>query len=256
MKFAEVDGLRREASPGLSGKCCVCGSVALAKCGQLRAWHWSHRNLSACDHWWEPETEWHRKWKNQFAEENQEIIQLSVDSEKHVAVVKTLSGLVIEFQHSHLHPDERRAREAFYKGMVWVVDGTRRTRDKLRFFENRRTEIGFLIRQPIYSLASQDGSLLRDWNDSPVPVYFDFGDSEPTLWRLNPSNRGGPPTVFLMPKVVFIHGHREGQPFESRFTGEIERVAAEFAKPQIALPRPLPGFERYAAFRTRRHRRL
>jgi hypothetical protein len=256
MKFAEVEGLRREANPGLAGKCSVCGNSTIAKCGQVNAWHWAHRNLSGCDHWWEPETEWHRNSKNQFPEEWQEIIQLSADGEKHIADVKILNGLVIEFQHSPLHPDERRAREAFYGNMVWVVNGTRRARDKSRFFENRPMQIGVLIGQPIYSLASQDDSLLRDWKDSRVPVYFDFGDSEPTLWRLNPSSRGGSANVFPMPKAEFIRGHREGQPFESRFTEEIERVATEFAAPQISQTRPLPGFERYAAMHARRHRRL
>jgi competence protein CoiA len=31
----------------------------------------------------------------------------------------------MEFQHSRLHPDERIAREAFHRNMVWIVDGLR-----------------------------------------------------------------------------------------------------------------------------------
>lgn len=256
MKFAEVDGLRREAFPRLSGKCRVCRAPTIAKCGQIKAWHWSHSNSTDCDHWWEPETQWHRNSKKQFPEEWQEIIHLSADGEKHIADVKTPNGVVIEFQYSFLRPDERRAREAFYGNMVWVVHGTRRARDKSQFFENRPTQIGILIGQPIYSLATSGGSLLRDWKDSRLPVYFDFGDNEAFLWRLNPPNGAGSAIVFPMPKAQFVHSHREGQPFESRFTEEIERVATEFAKPQFVLPRPLPRFERYAAFQARRRRRL
>jgi hypothetical protein len=40
--------------------------------------------------------------------------------------VKTDFGVVLEFQHSPLHRDEREARENFYQKMVWVVDGLRR----------------------------------------------------------------------------------------------------------------------------------
>ena len=47
--------------------------------------------------------------------------------EKHIADVKTERGDVLEFQHSPLDPQERRAREEFYQRMVWVVDGTRRS---------------------------------------------------------------------------------------------------------------------------------
>jgi competence protein CoiA len=256
MKFAEVEGLRREANPGLSGKCCVCGAITLARCGQIRAWHWSHRSLTGCDHWWEPETQWHRDSKNQFPEEWQEIIHQSADGEKHIADVKTPNGLVIEFQYSFLHSDERRKREAFYGNMVWVINGARRARDKSRFFENRSTQIGVLVGQPIYSLATSGGGLLRDWKDSRVPVYYDFGDGEPFLWRLNPLNGGGPAIIFRMPRTQFVYSHREGQTFETRFTAEIDRVATEFAKPQITLPRPLPGFERHVGLLARRHRRL
>src|ERR1700733_8979392 len=111
MKFAEVEGLRREASPRLSGKCFVCDGPTIARCGQIRVRHWAHQTGHTCDHWWEPETEWHRDWKNRFPEHWQEIIQSAVDGTKHIADVKTASGLVIEFQHSSIKPNEREARE-------------------------------------------------------------------------------------------------------------------------------------------------
>src|SRR5262245_64746908 len=103
MKYALVEGERREAEPGLSGKCPRCGGAMIAKCGplRLRVWHWAHRTNRTCDHWWESETEWHRAWKNHFPENWQEKIHTSEDGEKHFADVKTESGLVIEFQNSH-----------------------------------------------------------------------------------------------------------------------------------------------------------
>src|SRR5262249_38057129 len=135
MKFALVEGERREAQPRLSGKCPGCGNAVIAKCGEYRVWHWAHQGTRTCDHWWEPETEWHRAWKSQFPPEWQKIIQRSEDGEKHIADVKTDRGVVLEFQHSFLRRDERESREMFYRNMVWVVNGLRRVQDRSRFFE-------------------------------------------------------------------------------------------------------------------------
>ena len=46
----------------------------------------------------------------------------SVDGTRHVADIKTDTGLVVEFQHSHLSTVERRERESFYDNLIWVVD--------------------------------------------------------------------------------------------------------------------------------------
>src|SRR5215471_3563051 len=117
MKFALVDGERREAQRGLSGKCPGCGRAMIPKCGErrLRVWHWAHRGTHTCDYLREPETEWHRAWKNKFPEDWQEKPHRSEDGEKHIADVKTDRGIVIEFQHSFLHRDERESREKFYQ---------------------------------------------------------------------------------------------------------------------------------------------
>src|SRR5690606_39053089 len=77
-----------------------------------------------CDTWSEGETEWHREWKNKFDVNQQEIIQYDPESgEKHIADVYIESkNLVIEFQHSPIGSDEIKARESFYKKMIWIVD--------------------------------------------------------------------------------------------------------------------------------------
>jgi hypothetical protein len=112
MKFAIVEGERREAQPGLSGKCPGCGAVVIAKCGEVRIRHWAHKGTVTCDPWWENETEWHRGWKNEFPDDWQEVRHTAQSGERHIADVKTECGY-IEFQHSPLKPYERRAREAF-----------------------------------------------------------------------------------------------------------------------------------------------
>src|SRR5271155_5784119 len=99
MRFAIVDGLQREPAPKLPGICKCCGLPVVAKCGQHNLWHWAHRSRVHCDLWWEPETEWHRAWKNHFPEEWQEVVRFDpATGEKHIADVQTSAGLVIEFQ--------------------------------------------------------------------------------------------------------------------------------------------------------------
>jgi competence protein CoiA len=138
MKFALVEGERQEAQPGLSARCPDCSAVMPPKCGEVRMPHWAHRGRRDCDPWCEPETPWHRAWKNHFPLAWQERRHTSENGEIHRADVKTDRGVVLEFQHSFLRSDERQSRENFYPKMVWVVDGTRRKRDRKQFFESLR----------------------------------------------------------------------------------------------------------------------
>src|SRR5262249_2203204 len=122
-----------------------------------------------------------------------------------------------------------------------------------------------------------EGALLRDWGASRVPVYFDFGDSEPqdtfrfdmpTLWRLSPCGPNGTAYLSAVPKTFFLQAHRNGSPFEEMCTKAVERFAARHLSHaadwaySVAMaasrPRPLIGFERYMARlqRARRRRRF
>jgi competence protein CoiA len=188
MRFALVDEVRREPEPGLTGGCPVCGSQVIAKCGEIKVWHWAHRSRRRCDPWWENETEWHRSWKSHFPDEWQERIQHAADGERHVADVKTAHGWVLEFQRSAIKPEERRARESFYGRMVWVVDGRRLEKALDRFA--RACRFG----SPICPASSKlkvptksGGALLRTWVASGVNVFFDVGDPE-SLWWLAPES--------------------------------------------------------------------
>jgi competence protein CoiA len=135
VRFAVVEGERREAQPGQLAKCPHCGGAVIAKCGDHRVWHWAHQGSHTCDPWWESETEWHRAWKDHFPKSWQEI-RRSKDGEMHIADVMTEGGMVIEFQHSYLRREEREARESFYQKMVWVVNGRRLKLDRARFFKS------------------------------------------------------------------------------------------------------------------------
>lgn len=107
----------------MKGTCPACRGDVISKCGTKKLWHWAHAALRHCDSWWESETEWHRNWKRLFPVECQEFIQHDpATGEKHIADVRTLRGMVIEFQNSPISPAELKSREAFYGKMIWIVN--------------------------------------------------------------------------------------------------------------------------------------
>lgn len=124
MKFALVNGVKKIAEPTETGLCICCNKPVRAYCGLERVHHWKHINAIECDIWSEGETEWHRDWKNKFDANHQEIILHDPKSgEKHIADVYLKPiDVVLEFQHSSIHIDEIKARESFYKKMIWIVD--------------------------------------------------------------------------------------------------------------------------------------
>lgn len=222
MKFALVNGQKAEAQQGLRGTCVHCQSDAIAKCGDERIKHWAHKSKVSCDPWWENETEWHRAWKNCFPAEWQEIIHKdSTTEEKHIADIKTSSGLVIEFQHSSIDSDEIKSREEFYKNMVWVVDGTRLPTDYRRFckgsddFDSGAGYAGFRssIWDGVFSAYFPEECFPKRWLTSSVPVYFDFQGIAPLdqpdeksafLWGLLPGDVGGWSVVVKLRRNDFI----------------------------------------------------
>lgn len=191
MRLALVDGTRVEAYPNLKGQCPRCGGEMIAKCGRVKVWHWSHKGQPPCDPWWESETEWHREWKRKFPLECQEIVAHDLATgEMHIADVKTPKGLVIEFQHSPISPEEIRAREAFYGEMIWIVDGTRGL--DASFFNMGKW--GPIAENPIvYGIDWMGkGRLFHNWSRVGASVYLDFG------------------TEFLFKLITFDPGTKKG----------------------------------------------
>jgi len=252
MKYADIEGNVREAQPGLTGKCRDCGHAVVAKCGQHRVWHWAHWKSKDCDPWCEPETEWHRSWKNQFPVAWQEIGHTAQSGERHRADVKTERGLVLEFQYSALSEAERVSREEFYTRLVWVVHASRRLRDRKKFFA-LLCPVHVASKLPTFTIHRDDGSaLLRDWGKSRAPVYFDFGEIEQgdsPLWRLYPHS--GSPSAYVSPiaRAEFVKAHRDGVKLEEMLDTIFARDR-EFAA-QAARGQPLP-FSRYSRRRMRR----
>jgi hypothetical protein len=126
MQYALVRGIRSEPLKGEKGICEGCHSEVIAKCGSIKIHHWAHRNIQDCDSWYEPETEWHRDWKNCFPIEYREVpLTNPLTNERHRADIHTAKGVTIEFQNSPISVDERRSRDEFYERIIWVVNGAK-----------------------------------------------------------------------------------------------------------------------------------
>ena len=184
MQFALINKNKVEASPNRKGLCPHCLQPVFAKCGKQKVWHWAHNSKIACDKWWEPETEWHRAWKNNYPADWQEIsLADEKTGEKHIADVRTSHNLVIEFQHSKIDPQERVSREKFYKNMVWIVDGTRREDDYISFLKGKNNRFLYTVfhktdNPEIFRVDFPELCFPSGWLESSVPVIFDFrGDS-------------------------------------------------------------------------------
>lgn len=265
MKFALINGQRQEAQPNLSGLCPACDQAMIAKCGEVKIWHWAHKGRRTCDPWWENETEWHRAWKGRFPESWQEVIHQADNGEKHIADVKTDQGWVIEFQHSYIKPEERRSRDTFYQKLVWVVDGARRKRDRTQFQNALKRGIPVGSNSVLKRAFSDECVLLREWADSHAPVFFDFG-GEQVLWWLLKGNPDGSAYVTSYSRSDFIEIHRGGATQKARdfdeFVKEISKLVAQYESAPQAQPlkqaplQPLQGFRQYLVRRDRTRRRF
>lgn len=219
MKFALVNGERREAQPDLSGQCPTCDHSMTAKCGDVKVWHWAHKKAKPCDPWWENETEWHRAWKGQFPIGWQEVAHCAANGERHIADVMTAHGWAIEFQHSPLKQEERQARNAFYGKLVWVVDGKRRKKDAGQLIEAWDAGRPAGQGSPVRRVISEVCVLLHEWKESCSPVLFDLGEDHPLFWRLAMDTRGAAYMIQL-PRNEFIeiHGSVEKKAVHDEFS--------------------------------------
>lgn len=239
MKYALVNGDRREAQPILVGECPLCGSEMIPKCGDVYVHHWAHKSRRNCDPWWENETEWHRAWKNQFPLDWQEIVHQGEDGQKHFADVRTDDGWILEFQHSRINPEERASREGFYKKLIWVIDGSLRPTYEeqfLRALEYAETPIAQL--PSLGRFRQLKGRLLDQWANRTVHVLFDFGVEGP-LWWLLPQRGINGRWITRIRREDFVQALG---PREQRESKDFDSVADSY----IAMLREFESMERRA----------
>jgi competence CoiA-like predicted nuclease len=119
MLWAIKDNERIEAKPKEKAICPLCREEVISKCGTIKIWHWSHKANFECDSFGEPESEWHKSWKDNFFKEQQEFI-----IGKHRADIRTKDRWIIELQNSNISPEEIIERENYYKRMFWLLNGS------------------------------------------------------------------------------------------------------------------------------------
>lgn len=237
MKYAILNGERREASRELKGTCPVCELSVTPRCGRFRVHHWSHPP-GTVDHRWEPETEWHRRWKDLFPKECQEVCHRAENGERHLADVKTAHGQVLEFQHSAISEAERTSREAVYGLMCWVVNGLRLKNDRAKFVETLR--LGVVVQENPLTIVVPTASsmLLRKWENSQKLVVFDFGELEeptdpvkfgvPVLWTARPGQETGQTVLMPIYRARFVDGMLKNEPL----------IGVKSARPPVRVPAP------------------
>lgn len=111
---------------GEIAKCDICNSKVKGRKGEQRIEHWYHHEKATidCDNWYEPMSEWHRRWQDLFPLENREV-SITENSKTHRADILLNNGLVIEIQNSSITFSDIVKREAFYgkNNMIWILNG-------------------------------------------------------------------------------------------------------------------------------------
>jgi len=157
--------------------CPCCSKPVKGRRGDHRIHHWYHyEGLSSnCDGWYEPMTEWHLKWQNYFPSQNQEVV-ITKDGEKHIADIKTSTGVILEFQNSSINSNVIRKREKFYgQKLVWIINA-------LPFKKNLLLEQSVLWSKGDPYVYKWNRPR-RSWEVSIRPIFLDFGpDWDELFW--------------------------------------------------------------------------
>ena len=185
---------RTKSVPFDRAKCPLCNKEVIAKCGEIKIWHWAHKSNFECDSFGESESDWHIKWKENFPKEHQEVlIQKNKGLEIHRADIKTKSGTIIELQNSPISSKQIKKREEFYgEKMIWILNG--KTFGKNIIFYKQRFKWKWFP---------------KSWEVSERRIYIDLGKI-----YLMYLNIVGPTGMFIkFSKIAFIIEHG-GNPFK------------------------------------------
>ncbi len=159
MIWAIKDKEKIKATPKEKAKCPICNSDVIAKCGRIKVWHWSHKSNKDCDNWYEPESEWHLDWKEEFPIEQQEFTM-----GKHRADIRTSNRWIIELQNSSISSNEIKEREEYYKRMIWLLNGKTIAKNLIIKKIKENNILTFLWKW-----------YPKSWDDCKKEIYIDLG---------------------------------------------------------------------------------
>lgn len=128
--------------------------------------------------------------------------------ERHIADVYSEKDVVLEFQSYSIDPEEMRARENFYKKLVWIVNGRNNESDSFYFDEYL---VGTTSGDPMLKNLKWFGrsKLLAKWSQSTKHVYLDFGSD--IVWHLvayDVTTKTGQVRAYAKAKFVHFFGGR------------------------------------------------
>jgi competence CoiA-like predicted nuclease len=138
------------ATKGISDTltCPMCHEPVIARCGQIKVWHFAHKVDSSCEMSRYGMTEWHYDWQMQFPEHEREII-ITHNGVTHRADViheHPFGKRVFEFQRKMMPLDEMIERENFWmnQGYIffWVFDCTKKNDNNELWFQLLRAKEG------------------------------------------------------------------------------------------------------------------
>ena len=185
---------------GQKGICPLCKETVISKCGETNVHHWAHIKDLGCDSWSEPESFWHKSWKEAFPIDNREVV-IEINNKKHFADIFTKDKVVIELQNSNISSEIIEIRESFYgERMLWLINGKRyRSRISINTSEypiinsrfNNRNNISSYIplsSNSINKLIESRKELIfhwaypiRSWKNAKRPIFLDIGEDY-ILW--------------------------------------------------------------------------
>ena len=120
------------------GFCPCCGKSLIPKVGNgVRSPHWAHCHAERCDEWWEPESEWHIKWRTDFSKSNN-IISVDIENvleknnEKHFYDIRIDEKISLILRRARLSSEQLQLRENFFGNMAWIVEAKVSEYNRLR----------------------------------------------------------------------------------------------------------------------------
>lgn len=101
--------------------CPVCSGKLILRAGEVNAHHFAHEAGACPDHWHYDMSDWHKTMQEQFPIECREVV-MKHNGEIHRADVFK-DGVVVEFQHSPITPQEFRERNTNGVPIVAISSG-------------------------------------------------------------------------------------------------------------------------------------
>ena len=194
MKYALLNNQFVIATPHKKGAICpLCKSPLIAKCGDVRVHHWSHKKGCICDEWREADCEWRHRWLELFSHCEVEPI-IEKNGSKHFADIRTKNGTTILLRRGKVNPSELQLMEMFFDGLVWIVDLSRNRKAASELTKGLRCgTLRQAFRNAYRTIGGQAECFPDVWSRCRYPVVFDCSGEAMTdqlisgyLWCLLP----------------------------------------------------------------------